>query len=59
MAKSKTLAFQLECPDCKKRNYVTSKNPTENKDKIEISKFCNQCRKHTKHKEVKIAKAKK
>ena len=59
MAKTKSVAFQFECSVCKKRNYITSKNPAENKDKIELSKFCNNCRKHTPHKEVKIAKAKK
>ncbi|AKM81907.1 TPA: 50S ribosomal protein L33 [Candidatus Berkelbacteria bacterium] len=59
MAKSKTLAFQFECSECKARNYVTSKNPIENKEKLELSKFCNKCRKHTPHKEVKISKAKK
>ena len=59
MAKSKTLPLQFECSECKARNYVTAKNPTENKEKLERSKFCNKCRKHTLHKEVKISKAKK
>jgi large subunit ribosomal protein L33 len=59
MAKTKSVAFQFECSECKSRNYTTSKNPAENKEKLELSKFCNKCRKHTPHKEVKIAKAKK
>ncbi|OGD56720.1 50S ribosomal protein L33 [Candidatus Berkelbacteria bacterium RBG_13_40_8] len=59
MAKSKSILIQLECTVCKSKNYTTSKNPTENKEKLEMSKFCKKCRKHTPHKEVKISKAKK
>lgn len=59
MAKTKTILIHLECVECKSKNYTKSKNPTENKEKMEISKFCNKCRKHTVHKEVKISKAKK
>ncbi len=59
MAKTKSVLFQFECSQCKARNYTTSKNPAENKEKLERSKFCKNCRKHTSHKEVKIAKAKK
>ncbi len=59
MAKAKSVLFQLECTVCKNRNYTTSKNPAENKEKLERSKFCKKCRQHTAHKEVKIAKAKK
>lgn len=59
MAKTKSILFQLECSVCKSKNYTTSKNPAENKDKLVLSKFCRKCRKHTEHKEVKISKAKK
>lgn len=59
MAKTKSVLFQLQCKECKSKNYTTSKNPAENKDKLEMSKFCKKCRKHTAHKEVKITKAKK
>ena len=59
MAKAKAVLFQFECSECKSRNYTTSKNPAENKEKLELSKFCNKCRKHTLHREVKISKAKK
>lgn len=59
MAKTKTILFNLECTVCKSKNYTTSKNPAENKDKLERNKFCKKCRKHTPHKEVKITKAKK
>ena len=43
----------LQCPDCKGRNYVTTKNKKEMKDRLELSKFCRRCRKHTDHKETK------
>lgn len=59
MAKAKSILFHLKCEECKSINYTTSKNPMENKEKLEISKFCNTCRKHTAHKEAKISKAKK
>jgi large subunit ribosomal protein L33 len=59
MAKSKVIAFQFKCEECKSLNYTTSKNPTENKDKIEHKKFCKKCRATTMHKETKISKAKK
>lgn len=48
----------LECTECKTRNYRTSKQMKSkgtNKPvaKIELSKFCRKCRKHTMHKERK------
>ena len=59
MAKPKSVAFQMQCTECKEKNYTTSKNAQENKEKLELSKFCSRCRKHTPHKEIKISKAKK
>lgn len=43
----------LECTTCKERNYTTTKNKKKHQDRMETSKFCNTCRKHTAHKEVK------
>ena len=43
----------LQCTDCKGRNYVTTKNKKEMKDRLELSKFCRRCPKHTDHKETK------
>jgi large subunit ribosomal protein L33 len=43
----------LQCTDCKGRNYVTTKNKKEMKERLELSKFCRRCRKHTDHKETK------
>ncbi|MCM8790085.1 MAG: 50S ribosomal protein L33 [Candidatus Omnitrophica bacterium] len=43
----------LECTKCKNRNYSSTKNKKKNPDKLELNKFCNTCRKHTPHKEIK------
>ena len=43
----------LQCGDCKNRNYTTTKNKKKNSERMETRKFCNACRKHTAHKEVK------
>jgi large subunit ribosomal protein L33 len=42
----------LQCADCKQRNYVTMKNKKTTTGKLEFSKFCPFCRKHTAHKET-------
>ncbi|MEK7747768.1 MAG: 50S ribosomal protein L33 [Nitrospirota bacterium] len=43
----------LACPDCKERNYATSKNKKNDPERLELKKYCRRCRKHTPHKEVK------
>ncbi len=43
----------LQCGECKERNYSTTKNKKTTTGRIELSKFCKRCRKHTAHKEVK------
>lgn len=40
------------CQVCKSQNYITTKNKLENKEKLVRKKFCNNCRKHTEHKET-------
>lgn len=42
----------LICSVCKGRNYNTSKNKLENKEKLVLTKYCRKCRKHTEHKET-------
>lgn len=42
----------LACPECKHRNYATSKNKKNDPDRLEVSKYCPNCRKHTAHKET-------
>lgn len=43
----------LECSVCKNRNYTTTKNQATSEGKLELNKYCNVCRKHTKHVEKK------
>lgn len=43
----------LECPECKEKNYTTTKNKRTMPDKLVLPKFCPRCRKHTEHKETK------
>ncbi|MCG2755296.1 MAG: 50S ribosomal protein L33 [Desulfobacteraceae bacterium] len=43
----------LACAECKRRNYTTTKNKSTTPDKLEFSKYCRFCRKHTLHKETK------
>ncbi|MDR1569454.1 MAG: 50S ribosomal protein L33 [Oscillospiraceae bacterium] len=42
----------LACNDCKQRNYATTKNKKNDPDRIELSKYCRFCRKHTLHRET-------
>jgi large subunit ribosomal protein L33 len=46
--------FHLQCSVCKNRNYTSSKNAIENKEKLKLNKFCKHCRRQTEHTEVKI-----
>ena len=43
----------MACTECKQRNYTTMKNKKNNPDRIEMSKYCKFCKKHTLHKETK------
>lgn len=43
----------LACEDCKERNYTTVKNKKNSKERMELSKYCSTCKKHTNHKETK------
>ena len=43
----------MACTECKRRNYTSKKNKTNDPDRIEMTKYCKWCRKHTPHKETK------
>jgi large subunit ribosomal protein L33 len=50
MAKKDARIFVwLICTTCGKQNYVTSRNKV-NTPKIELKKYCNQCKAHVIHK---------
>jgi len=53
MASDKRVKVTLACQDCKQRNYNTMKNKKNDPDRLEMSKYCRFCRKHTAHKETK------
>jgi large subunit ribosomal protein L33 len=43
----------LQCTQCKRKNYATTKNKRNAGGKLEMKKFCRFDRAHTVHKEVK------
>ncbi len=45
--------IQLQCGECKRRNYSSTKNKKKMTERLELKKFCSSCRRHTPHKEVK------
>lgn len=45
--------IKLECEECKKVGYRSSKNKKTIKERLRLSKFCKWCRSHTTHKETK------
>jgi large subunit ribosomal protein L33 len=52
MASDKRVSVTLECTECKNRNYITKKSKVNNRERIELSKYCRFDRKHTMHKET-------
>jgi large subunit ribosomal protein L33 len=43
----------LQCTECKRRNYTSTKNKKTMSERLELKKFCPSCRKHQPHKEIK------
>ena len=53
MAKSdKRVKVTLECTECKERNYITMKSKVNDRERLEIKKYCSRQRTHTVHKET-------
>jgi large subunit ribosomal protein L33 len=42
----------MACTECKDRNYITKKNRRNDPDRMELSKFCPKCGRHTSHRET-------
>jgi len=43
----------LVCTECNEENYRVEKNIKNTTDRLELSKYCSRCGKHTVHKEKK------
>jgi large subunit ribosomal protein L33 len=56
MATKKTVVelVALQCTECKRKNYTTSKNRRNTQEKLEFNKYCPFDRRHTLHKEAKV-----
>ncbi len=53
MAKGeKRVHVTLACEVCKRRNYITWKNKLNDRERIEMKKYCPWDRSHTLHKET-------
>lgn len=53
MAKNeKRIQVTLACEKCKRRNYITKKNKVNDRERIEMKKYCRWDREHTNHKET-------
>ncbi len=53
MAKNeKRVKVTLACEVCKRRNYITMKNKQNDRERIEMKKYCSHDRQHTLHKET-------
>jgi len=51
MAKSNLEIVALVCQTCKSQNYITKRNKVNIEGKLELKKYCKNCKKQTKHKE--------
>lgn len=47
------IGITLECTECKRRNYTTTKNKKNDPNRLELKKYCSHCGRHTLHKETK------
>ena len=52
MASDKRVKVTLACELCKRRNYITKKNRSYDRERIERKKYCRWDRRHTLHKET-------
>jgi large subunit ribosomal protein L33 len=52
MASDKRVKITLACEVCKRRNYITVKNKQNDRERIEMKKYCRFERRHTLHKET-------
>ena len=48
----KRVKITLECTECKRRNYITMKSKINDRERLEMKKYCSHQRRHTVHKET-------
>jgi large subunit ribosomal protein L33 len=48
----KRVKVTLACDVCKRRNYITIKNRQNDRERIEMKKYCRWDRRHTVHRET-------
>ncbi|MFC1618431.1 50S ribosomal protein L33 [Candidatus Neomarinimicrobiota bacterium] len=53
MGNSKRDLVILECVDCGRSRYTTTKNKRNHPERMEFRKYCRWCRGHTVHRETK------
>jgi len=51
-ANEKRVHVTLACEVCKRRNYITMKSRINDRERIEMKKFCRWDNKHTLHRET-------
>jgi large subunit ribosomal protein L33 len=51
--KENRILVTLACTECKHRNYITTKNKKNDPERMELRKFCPNCRCHRAHRETK------
>jgi len=52
MASDKRVHVTLECQECKRRNYITTKSKANTRERILLKQYCRWCRSHVDHKET-------
>jgi large subunit ribosomal protein L33 len=53
MARSeRRIHVTLACEQCKRRNYITTKNRQNSRERLEMKKYCRWDRIHTLHRET-------
>ena len=48
----KRVKITLACEQCKRRNYITMKSKVNDRERIEMKKYCRWDKRHTVHKET-------
>ncbi len=52
MPSDRRVKITLACTVCKNRNYWSEKNRLNDRERLELKKYCRFCRTHTPHRET-------